>query len=65
MSEPRQLSLEEQRGGIDDVVLGRHARARHGPEGDSSPGYTPEEGPYPVLYFLHPWGLSPRYIARN
>jgi enterochelin esterase-like enzyme len=29
----------------------------------SPPGYV-DDGPavYPVLYFLHPWGLSPRYI---
>ena len=27
------------------------------------PGYDPAHGPYPVLYFLHPWGLSPRYIT--
>lgn len=28
------------------------------------PGYDPlAAAAYPVLYFLHPWGLSPRYIA--
>lgn len=66
MSKPRQLSLEEQRGSIDDVVLGS---ATLGRDMDLKvilpPGYTPEEGPYPVLYFLHPWGLSPRYITEK
>ncbi|NLX10286.1 MAG: esterase family protein [Chloroflexi bacterium] len=28
------------------------------------PGYQPDaDTPYPVLYFLHPWGLSPRYLT--
>ncbi len=28
------------------------------------PRFTPAPAePYPVLYFLHPWGLSPRYIT--
>ena len=30
------------------------------------PRYTSEPAePYPVLYFLHPWGLSPRYITEK
>ncbi len=28
------------------------------------PGYAADvEAPYPVLFFLHPWGLSPHYIT--
>ncbi len=30
------------------------------------PRYTPSPGtPYPVLYFLHPWGLNPHYITEK
>lgn len=27
------------------------------------PGAAPAAAPLPVLYFLHPWGLSPRYVV--
>jgi len=49
----RDFSLESQ-------VLGRAMSVRL----VLPPRYRPDPAePYPVLYFLHPWGLSPRYIT--
>jgi enterochelin esterase-like enzyme len=64
LSEQQRLSLSEQRGSVEDVVVQSAALGR---DVDLKvilpPGYSPGAGPYPVLYFLHPWGLSPRYIT--
>ena len=57
-------SAGERRGSIDDVVLHSPALGRQmALKVILPPDYAPEAGPYPVLYFLHPWGLSPRYIT--
>lgn len=64
LNEQQRLSLGERRGVIEDVMLHSPALGR-----DMEmkvilpPGYAPDIERYPVLYFLHPWGLSPRYIT--
>ncbi|NDJ79201.1 MAG: esterase family protein, partial [Chloroflexi bacterium] len=51
-------------GRVEDVEIESQAVGRRlGVRIITPPDYTPAAAPYPVLYFLHPWGLSPTYIT--